>query len=92
MTIERVDAQDRDFAKRAGRDAVVGPGTPGRDRDRPVGIGDLVPSAIVGGSENPSMEERKANTEIGAINVPEEIGKRVELGFDRHERVEGILS
>jgi hypothetical protein len=38
------------------------------------------------------MEEREANTEIGAINVSEEIGKRVELGFDRHENIEGILS
>jgi hypothetical protein len=87
-----MDAQDRDFAKRAGRDAVVGPGTPGRDRDRPVGIGDLVPSAIEGGSENPSVEEREADTEVGAINVPEEVGERVELRFDRHENIESVLS
>ena len=46
MTIERMDTQDRDFAKRAGRDAVVGPGAPGRDRDRPIGIDDLIPPTI----------------------------------------------
>ena len=40
----------------------------------------------------PSFEEKKANAEIGAINVSKEIGKGLELGFNRHERVEGILS
>ena len=46
MAIERMNTQDRDFAKKAGRDAVVGPGAPGRDRDRPVGIDDLIPPTI----------------------------------------------
>ena len=50
------------------------------------------PSTVVRGRENPSMEEKKANAEIGAINVSKEIGKGFELGFHRHERVEGILS
>ena len=40
---------------------------------------------------NPSFEEKKANAEIGAINVSKEIGKGLEVGFNRHERVEGIL-
>ena len=40
----------------------------------------------------PSFEEKKANAEIGAINVSKEIGKGLELGSNRHERVEGILS
>ena len=46
MAIERIDAQDRDFAKKAGRDAVVGPGAPGRDGDRPIGINDLVTPTV----------------------------------------------
>ena len=50
------------------------------------------PSTVVRGRVNPSMEEKKANTENGAINVSEEIGKGFELGFDRHERVKGTLS
>ena len=41
---------------------------------------------------NPSFEEKKANAEIGAINVSKEIGKRLEVGFNRHERVKGTLS
>jgi len=41
---------------------------------------------------NPSFEEKKANARIGAINVSKEIGKGLEVGFNRHERVEGILS
>jgi hypothetical protein len=91
MTIERMDAQDRDFAKRAGRDAVVGPGAPGRDRDRPIGIDDLVPTKIERGSEDPSVEEREADTKVGAINVPEKVGERVELRFDRREDIESVL-
>ena len=91
MTIERMDTQDRDFAKRAGRDAVVGPGAPGRDRDRPIGIDDLVPSKIERGSEDPSVEEREADTKVGAVNVPEEVSERVELRFDRRKDVESVL-
>jgi len=90
--IERVDTQDRDFAKRAGRDAIVGPGAPGRDRDRPIRIDDLVSSTIERGGENPSVEKRKADTKVGAVSVPEEISERVELRFDRHEDVESVLS
>ena len=92
VAVERMNAQDRDFTKRAGRDAVVGPGAPGRDRDRPIGIDDLVPTKIERGSEDPSVEEREADTKVGAINVPEKVGERVELRFDRHENIEGILS
>jgi hypothetical protein len=40
----------------------------------------------------PSFEEKKANAEIGAINVSKEIGKGLEVGFNRHEGIEGILS
>ena len=32
------------------------------------------PSTVVRGRENPSMEEKKANAEVGAINVSKEIG------------------
>jgi len=52
----------------------------------------LVPSAIEGGREDPSVEEREADTEVGAINVPEEVGERVELRFGRHENIESVLS
>ena len=86
-----MDAQDRDFAKRARRDAVVGPGAPGRDRDRPIGIDDLVPTMIERGSEDPSVEEREADTKVGAASVPEEVSERVELRFDRHKDVESVL-
>jgi hypothetical protein len=91
MAIERMNTQDRDFAKKAGRDAVVGPGAPGRDRDRPIGIDDLVPTKIERGSEDPSVEEREADTKVGAVNVPEEVGERVELRFDRRKDVESVL-
>ena len=89
--IERVDTQDRDFAKKAGRDAIVGPGAPGRDRDRPIRIDDLVSSTIERGGEDPSVEERKADTKVGAVSVPEEVGERVELRFDRRKDVESVL-
>ena len=41
---------------------------------------------------DPSFEKKKANAEIGAIDVSKKIGKRLEVGFNRHERVKGTLS
>ena len=37
------------------------------------------------------MEEREADTIVGAVGVPEEVGERVELRFDRREDVESVL-
>jgi hypothetical protein len=96
MAIKRMDAQGRDFAKKAGRDAVIGPGAPGRDGDRPIGINDLVPPAVneviqddlIG---DPSVEERETDTIVGADGVQEEIGEGVKLRFDGHEDVKSVL-
>ena len=38
---------------------------------------------------DPSFEKKKANAEIGAIDVSKKIGKRLEVGFNRDERVKG---
>ena len=89
--IEGVDAQGRDVAKQAGRDAVVGPGAPGRDRARPIRIDSLVSWTIERGGEDPSVEKGKADTKVDAVSVPEEISEGVELRFDGHEDVESVL-
>ena len=46
MAIKRMDAQGRDFTERARGDAVIGPGAPGRNGDRPIRIDDLISPAI----------------------------------------------
>jgi len=41
---------------------------------------------------DPSFEEKKTNAKVCAIDVSKEFGERVEVGFNRHERVKGTLS
>ena len=41
---------------------------------------------------DPSFKKKKANAEIGAIDVSKKFRKRIEVGFNRHERVKGTLS
>ena len=89
--IERVDAQGRDVAKQAERDAVVGPGAPGRDRARPIRIDSLVSWAIERGGEDPSVEKGEPDMKHRANSVKDEVGERIRVGFDGHEEVDGVL-
>ena len=41
---------------------------------------------------DPSFEEKKTNAKVCAIDVSKKFGERVEVGFNRHERVKGTLS
>ena len=96
MAIKRVDAQGRDFTEKARRDAVIGPGAPGRNGDRPIRINDLVSPAVnevvqddlIG---DPSVEEGEPDTMVDADGVKEEVGEGVRLRFDGHEDVKGVL-
>ena len=85
VTVKRVDALNSNFPKRAGENAIVGPGPPGRDGNRPS-------DAIMGGGELLTFEKKKTDAKIGAIDAPEEIGKRLEVRFNSHETVERALS
>ena len=39
-----------------------------------------------------TFQEKETNAEIGAVDISKEVGKSLEVRFDRHEDVERILS
>ena len=55
-----------------------------------MGTGQVTPSW--GGGIDPSFEKKKADAEIGAIDAPKKVGKRLEVRFNSHEDVERALS
>jgi hypothetical protein len=46
----------------------------------------------MGRAELLAFKKEKTDTEIGAIDAPEEVGKRLEVRFNSHESVERALS
>jgi len=46
----------------------------------------------MGGGELLAFKKEKTDTENGAIDAPEEVGKRLEVRFNSHEDVERTLS
>ena len=85
VAVKRVDALSGNRPKKSGKNTFVGPGPPGRNRNRPS-------YAIMGGGELLAFKKEKTDTEIGAIDAPEEVGKRLEVRFNSHEDVERALS
>jgi hypothetical protein len=85
VAVKRVNALSGNQSKKSGKNAFVGPGPPGRDGNRPS-------DAIMGGGELLAFKKEKTDTEIGAIDAPEEVGKRLEVRFNSHENVERALS
>jgi hypothetical protein len=55
-----------------------------------MGTGQVTPSG--GGGIDPPFEKKKTDAEIGAIDAPKKVGKRLEVRFNRHERVKSALS
>ena len=85
VAIKGMNALSSDKSERSGKNAFVGTGPPGRNGDRPS-------DAIMGRSELLAFKKEETDTEIGPIDAPEEVGKRLEVRFNSREDVKRVLS